>query len=65
MIFGWGFSLGVAQGYVDYGLWPIVVCGGGGFFPWAFPKATLTMAFGQLWSVVAVGFFLGRCPRLL
>jgi hypothetical protein len=27
MIFGWGFSLGVAQGYVDYGRWPIVGLG--------------------------------------
>ncbi len=27
MIFGWGFPLGVAQGYVDYGRWPIVVWG--------------------------------------
>ena len=25
MIFGWGFPLGVAQGYVVYGRWPIVV----------------------------------------
>ncbi len=26
------FSLGVAQGYVDYGRWPIVGCGCGVFF---------------------------------
>ena len=64
MIFGWGFPLGVAQGYVDYGRWPIVVWGGGAFFPWALPKAMLTMAVGQLWCGVAVRFSLGRCPRL-
>ncbi len=27
MIFGWGFSLGVAQGDVDYGRWPNVGLG--------------------------------------
>ncbi len=43
------FSLGVAQGYVDYGRWPNCGVGCGAFFPWALPKATLTMAVGQLW----------------
>ncbi len=39
----------------------IVVCGGGGaVFPWALPKATLTMAVGQLWGVWwRCGFSLG------
>ena len=57
-----GFSLGVAQGYVDYGRWPTCVLLLVGF-PWALPKAMLTMAVGQLWFVVGV-FFPGRCPRL-
>ena len=59
MIFGWGFPLGVAQGYVDYGRWPNVVWGGRCHFPWALPKATLTMAVGQMWCVGAVPFPLG------
>ena len=45
------FPLGVAQGYVDYGRWPIGVmlcvgvCGVGVLlrFPWALPRATLTI----------------------
>ena len=80
------FSLGVAQGYVDYGRWPIVVCGavrfslgvGQGYvdygrwpivcvvrcvFPWALPRAMLTMAVGQL-CVWCGAFFPGRCPGL-
>ena len=53
-------TLGDAQGYVDYGRWPswglVAWCG-----PWAMPKATLTMAVGQIGGWLC-GVVTGRCP---